>query len=1174
SAQRIKIAFTEFDLEEGDTLIAYDGDLKALKNNTAPLIGKASGVGNSKAFGAWIMAACSPATNPSGCLTFILNTDGDNRKGAGWEGWVTCEERNIKITPPSIPNPQLQCDETSRFQTIGAATVAGDCGALDNDSTFVTITNAAGRVCVDTCLSKKANMFIREEFSLGTYVVTYKLKGDPTQSRVTYFSINAPNLVCNDEVTIPLQGDCSVQITPDMILENPCDTITDTLYYQIKVFGTNGKVVAQGTGRAGDYPILTKDQVGLCGSRLRVEVTRVYYDGLTLAICNNGRQAASCSTNIRFIDNQAPIFGHSGTVDTVFACEANFSADDLILTPPIAYDNCTTAKVVYRGARKISAGNDCDEATYEVTWTSTDDCGNVGTLYNTIRVMRPRGDKIIKAPDAILSCGEDPGSAALDVSRTGAPSLVLGIQRNGVFTPTDTVPLSTETYVCNYRLLKEDIQIASGCGQKLFRYWTLIDWCGNSGPMPIDTQAIIFKDTIAPTILCSQFADSANAEIIALSHFECSKKVAFPLPKATDNCDILPEVAEYTVEQYENNGWWKLGNNLNQVGDLGSGTYRVGYRAFDQCFEQIKEDSCFRYFVLEDQTKPSAICTDDLNISVSNNFSRIFANDIDAGSWDACGIEKVLVRRASCSDPDIWEGAVNNYVKTRLNNKLDPTGWNDYLDIECCDTHKKVMVELLVIDKNGNYNYCWMEVTVEDKISPICTNLPNQWDNCDNINTGELGTITDTDNDKQFDPREWQPLEGDLADTYNERYGEPFANCVDNLTCHDLTLEQQYQLIDEECGVYRIKRRYRVRDKSGNVSNWAEQFISIEYKPNWSITFPVDWTGDCGDNIPEAEILIENGLCDAMAYEVYDQQFDIVNDACFKVIRTYHIINWCKYQAGDEPVNINRLANASGNVVNRQTIASSQYGSSSYFTYVQILKVTDSEAPVLTVNPVDDCISEENQCSTTKTFTASAVDCNEASSSSLNFDWELFENGIKRGSGEGAAFNWIVQPAVNYKVKWRVADKCGNSAWSENVYAFKDCYKPTPYCLDGLAIELGTSKEVAIWANDFNINSIDNCTPKTKLAFRIWHSSLPNEAPTTLEGVEALPTSLDLGCETVGIQYVNIYVIDEAGNYDFCTTSLNVQDNMGVCPATGGSIAGRIYTEYGAAVQNTEVRIE
>ena len=268
-----------------------------------------------------------------------------------------------------------------------------------------------------------------------------------------------------------------------------------------------------------------------------------------------------------------------------------------------------------------------------------------------------------------------------------------------------------------------------------------------------------------------------------------------------------------------------------------------------------------------------------------------------------------MVRRKICNKPDQWQGEINDYVKTRLDNKLDPTGWTPYLDFSCCDMHQSVGIELLIIDNNGNYNFCWMEVTAEDKINPACVNLPNQWDYCDNFHSGELGAATDTDGDRQFDDSEWQPLQDDLADAYNQKYGEPYAACADNLTCQELTLAQQYQLIDLDCGAYKVKRRYRVSDWAGNTSNWAEQHISIEYRPDWSIILPTDWTGNMWRRrFQKQKLILENGACDAMAYEAYDQKFEVVNDACFKVIRTYHIINWCYYEAGDTPININRIS--------------------------------------------------------------------------------------------------------------------------------------------------------------------------------------------------------------------------------------------------------------------------
>ena len=179
--------------------------------------------------------------------------------------------------------------------------------------------------------------------------------------------------------------------------------------------------------------------------------------------------------------------------------------------------------------------------------------------------------------------------------------------------------LSTKNYVCNYLLQSEDLSIASTCGEKYFRYWSIVDWCSNSGPMPIDTQAILFQDTLAPTIQCAAFNTLEKAERIALPNFNCTKTLSFPTPTATDNCDLFPEVAMFTVESLEGTTWNKLGNNLGQTGALGQGTYRVGFRAYDACFTQTKEDTCYRYFILEDRTKPSTVCTDELTVSLSND---------------------------------------------------------------------------------------------------------------------------------------------------------------------------------------------------------------------------------------------------------------------------------------------------------------------------------------------------------------------------------------------------------------------------------------------------------------------------------------------------------------------------------------------------------------------------
>ena len=60
---RVNVAFTDFDLEAGDSLVAFDGNKDAVRQSMAIAIGTGSGVGSSNAFGGFVSANCNPAIN-------------------------------------------------------------------------------------------------------------------------------------------------------------------------------------------------------------------------------------------------------------------------------------------------------------------------------------------------------------------------------------------------------------------------------------------------------------------------------------------------------------------------------------------------------------------------------------------------------------------------------------------------------------------------------------------------------------------------------------------------------------------------------------------------------------------------------------------------------------------------------------------------------------------------------------------------------------------------------------------------------------------------------------------------------------------------------------------------------------------------------------------------------
>ena len=86
-----------------------------------------------------------------------------------------------------------------------------------------------------------------------------------------------------------------------------------------------------------------------------------------------------------------------------------------------------------------------------------------------------------------------------------------------------------------------------------------------------------------------------------------------------------------------------------------------------------------------------------------------------------------------------------------------------------------------------------------------------------------------------------------------------------------------------------------------------------------------------------------------------DQRFDIVPDACYKIVRTWTLVDWCKYDPNqherDPEVIIDDRAVA--DPVNRFCIYRKlKDNGDGYMTYTQIIKVVDTIAPVITCTNV------------------------------------------------------------------------------------------------------------------------------------------------------------------------------------------------------------------------------
>jgi hypothetical protein len=115
-----------------------------------------------------------------------------------------------------------------------------------------------------------------------------------------------------------------------------------------------------------------------------------------------------------------------------------------------------------------------------------------------------------------------------------------------------------------------------------------------------------------------------------------------------------------------------------------------------------------------------------------------------------------------------------------------------------------------------------------------------------------------------------------------------------------------------------------------------------------------------------------------------------------------------------------------------------------------------------------------------------------------------------------------------------------------------------------------SSGQVTIWASDLDDGSYDNCSHSRDLRFSF--STNLNDRSRTYDCSD-IPNGIEETFE------VEVYVTDEFGNKDYCTTTITIQDGIeDVCPdnITGNTamLAGNILTETAESVEEVMVMLD
>lgn len=346
------------------------------------------------------------------------------------------------------------------------------------------------------------------------------------------------------------------------------------------------------------------------------------------------------------------------------------------------------------------------------------------------------------------------------------------------------------------------------------------------------------------------------------------------------------------------------------------------------------------YFLVEDKIAPVMKCDDQLNVSLTTAFGGLFdqeayarvdAVDVNEGSFDNCEMGHLKIRRSvvdleSCADFFIRNGYdsnedgqidENDWYDEDGNHIYDPsteykweyidgiwyTPWRDFAEFFCCDVDQSVVVQLGGWDRarhpltgapQPNLNYCWQTTLIEDSTVPQLTSLPTAYIQCTDPLLNELTT---------------GPLEGRVLDEVRATFGEttPFG-----IFCGSISMTESIEDYRDLCGFGRINRVIEVEKRTelkGTKVATIIQPIYITKVFDYNICFPADVSFYCTDGIEGVPgVEIESEACDLFAINYSEERFEVSGDseACYKILRTYQVMNWCEYDGNAPPVIVGR----------------------------------------------------------------------------------------------------------------------------------------------------------------------------------------------------------------------------------------------------------------------------
>ena len=578
------------------------------------------------------------------------------------------------------------------------------------------------------------------------------------------------------------------------------------------------------------------------------------------------------------------------------------------------------------------------------SWIVTDVWGNQSACSQTITITPFDLQDVVFPVDLTVDCESaylNNNATSPDV--TGRPSI------NGF--PIGVGGLCTASISYS----DERFDICPG-SYEILRTWKVRNTCF---PVAFDNpiarvQVITVSDFNGPQFVCPP------AATVNTNPFQCCATAALPSMIVSEGCSGIIDLEAKVTGNNPNNGNLITftvpghladfpGNNFwnpdtlavfDYTQCLPLGNYDVRYKATDNCGNT---SYCNFTLTVADQVPPAVSCDQFTQVALTNNGEAIVnATTFDDGTTDNCCLDRLEVSRMN-------------------SNSCSGTSFGATVKFCCSDIGDTVLVVFRAWDCHNNYNDCMVSVLVEDKIKPNCQAPAQVNVNCEN-----------------FDPSLWAYGKADVNDNC----------CLDTSKVYlgqiGLTHSVNYALFDTVCNKGTITRTFRAFDCAGNSSQCTQRVI-VTYEQDYFVKFPndvivtvCDGTGVYGEPIFFGED------CELLGVTFSDEIFTVVPDACFKLERTWKIINWCTFDPNQPFIQVpnpnpNPISNAAQNLpgptvsacgtiapwaptlvkINPTDQSATNYctfynKNANGYEYKQIIKVIDGQAPTATY-VVPDC---------------------------------------------------------------------------------------------------------------------------------------------------------------------------------------------------------------------------